>query len=173
MKQLSAISDTKVLIDTNILIAYAEDGFVERSGNPLKILRESNNILLLSKISEFELLRNQKKLDIIEKYQKFVSLLNTVDVENRYLTNAALLSSEYERLNCNARKDVGDLLIAGTVLTNELNGEEILLFTENRKHFPEPLWQAEACYLVQESDGDFVQKKFFILKLDISFLVLD
>lgn len=57
MKALREVRNSNILLDANILIHYATEGFAERSGNVLRVLHQSKNLLSISHITAFELLR--------------------------------------------------------------------------------------------------------------------
>lgn len=174
MKKVTDVKSTNILIDTNILIHYAEDGFIERSGNPLGTLRDNGNILSVSCITGFELLCGENSEEKKKKFHQFLNYLPNLSVEQTHLSNGAVLASEYRRL-CNNKKikKTGDLIIAGLIVGYELGGEEVLLFTADRQDFCEPLWETVAYHLVQESGGGFVQHCFYLLKLNLEILNRD
>ena len=56
MKKLQEVHNNNILLDTNILIHYADDEFAERSGKILRVLQQNKNLLSISEITGFELL---------------------------------------------------------------------------------------------------------------------
>ena len=80
MQKIATIKDRVVLIDTNILILYARKGFVERSGNPLRVLLDNSNQLRVSEITRFELLRGENENGVKEKFLEFINFIPNITV---------------------------------------------------------------------------------------------
>jgi predicted nucleic acid-binding protein len=171
MKKIEEITETNILIDTNILIHYAEEGFIDRSNNPLGLLRDNRNKLFVSNITGFELLRGKNDDEKREKFLSFLNYIPNLPIDKDYLNNGVLFADEHRRL-CGGKNmsKPGDLIIAGTIVSHELADEEILLFTTDRKDFCEPLWETITYHLVQESGGEYVQHCFYLLKLNTNIL---
>lgn len=143
---LKNIKNRKILLDSNILIHYATEGFIERSGNPLRVLKDNNNELAVAPITGFELLNTTDKEDdrsakLRSKYVDFLNYLDTIQMQVVYFQNAASLSRMYLKICERKNIPVPDLLLGSIVVTHSKNREDAPLFlTTDRDDFCEPLW---------------------------------
>lgn len=98
MKNLQEVRNNNILLDTNILIHYADDGFRERSGRILRVLQQNKNLLSVSEVTGFELLNCHPTDKRREKYFKFINAVSNHPVTRDILSNAAVLMTRL-RLN--------------------------------------------------------------------------
>ncbi len=160
--KVSEVKDQNILVDTNIVIYYAANGFKERSGNILRTLANNGNKIGISEITAFELLHDEQKNEVEDYFYKFVNYIHRVPVEQGCLQNAVALAELY-RVVCNNKKvPDNDLIIGGTAI----HYDEVLLLTTDRKDFCEPLWDTYArdnIYYKEEGD---VEVTLYLLRFN-------
>ena len=148
--RITEVKDKKIIVDSNIAIYYANQGFKERSENILRTLKNSGNTLAISEITSFELLNIDPKDQRIKYYINFINYIERIEVSATILKNAALLNSEFKRFGCKHNIPLADLIIGGTVI----NIPNSLLLTADRSDFCEPLWKTVAHYPVLKNKTD-------------------
>ncbi len=163
MTGFSEVRGRTIILDSNILIHYASDGFKERSGNPLRLLANNGNPLAVTPISGVEVLQPENRPEVSKKYLDFLNYLPNVTIHLGYFQNAVTLARDYHRI-CAAKKiPFQDLLIGAVICSNSFGpGEKPLLLTADRTDFCEPLWITLATHVVP---GDEEGKKYTTLYL--------
>lgn len=159
--KMTEIRDKKILVDTNIPIFYANEGFKERSGNILRILKDSGNILAVSEITSYELFNTDSKDQRLKYYINFLNYIERKEVSATILNNANLLNNEYRKFGCKHTVPLPDLIIGGTVI----NSQNSLLLTADRNDFCEPLWQTVAHYPVAKENGE-IEANLYLLQFN-------
>lgn len=166
MKKLQEVHNSNILLDTNILIHYADDEFKERSGNILSVLYKNKNLLSISEITGFELLNCHPTDKRREKYFKFISRVSNHPVTRDILSNAAILSNECKRLTGQQNRifPIPDLILGGTVMyyTTDL----VFVLTADQHDFFEPLWETVAYTQVLKNDKENVDVHIYLLSLN-------
>ena len=166
MKELREIRSSNILLDANILIHYATEGFAERSGNILRKLHQNKNLLTLSHITAFELLNCDPKDKRREKYFKFINGVRNHPVSQAIIQNAAVLSNECKRLtrSYNRTFPIPDLILGATILFYP--NDRVYLLTTDRNDFFEPLWECVAYQQVLKEDKETVEADLYLLTLN-------
>jgi predicted nucleic acid-binding protein len=169
MLELNEIRSKNIVIDTNILIHYSTEGFIELSNNPLRTLANNDNNLVIPPIVAFELLRSDNRDDVLEKYLNLLNFLPTLPMHQLYYNNAARLSRLYRKVCDGKKPPVEDLLIGGIVATQSVSGGEspTLLMTADRNDFCEPLWQTVSQIIVMDDGDEKVRTIIYILEFNI------
>ncbi len=166
MKNLQEVHNSNILLDTNILIHYADDEFKERSGNILRVLQQNKNLLSISEVTGFELLNCHPTDRRREKYFKFLKMVSNHPVTRDILSNAAILSNESKRLTGQQNRvfPIPDLILGGTVLY--YTTDPVFVLTTDRHDFFEPLWETVAYTQVLKSDKENVDVHLYLLSLN-------
>ncbi|KKW11641.1 MAG: hypothetical protein UY50_C0009G0027 [Parcubacteria group bacterium GW2011_GWA2_49_9] len=166
MKELREIRNSNILLDANILIHYAAEGFAERSGNILRILHQNKNLLTVSHITAFELLNCDPKDRRREKYLKFVNGVRNHPVNQAIFQNAAVLSNECKRLarSYNRIFPIPDLILGATILFYP--NDTVYLLTTDRNDFFDPLWELVAHQQILKEENEAVEADLYLLTLN-------
>ena len=166
MKKLREICGSNILLDTNILVHYASQGFEERSSRILRVLGENKNLLTISEITGFELLNSDPKDNRRKKYLTFINGVPNHPVNREILKKAAILSNECKRLTNSPNRvfPLPDLIIGGTIM-NYAEGT-LHLLTTDRHDFFEPLWELIAYEQVLKEDKNCIDADIYLLKLN-------
>lgn len=168
MIDISEVKSREVIIDTNVLIHYSSEGFVEESGNPLRILLDNENSLAIPPIVGFELLESDNRAEVEEKYLALLNFVPTLEMQMAYYNNAAQLSKLY-RIVCNKKKiPIPDLLIGSIVSshTSVEGSDGPLLLTCDRSDFCEPLWQTVSQVIVKSETDEMVRTIIYLLQFN-------
>ena len=168
MVELREVRNRKILIDSNIPIHYASERFIERSGNPLRVLADNNNSLAITPISGFELLQAETRPDIREKYLRFLNYVPNISMDQSFFNNAAMLAGEYRRVCNNKKVPPCDLMIGGVVIAHSFSDDKLLLLTTDRNDFCEPFWSTIAFHQVPDEDGQKIQVNIYLLEFNTS-----
>ena len=177
MNSLSKVRSRNILVDTNVVIKYSQEGFKERSEEFLDRLVANKNVLLVSQFTGLELLRNQDPGNLKNSYVKFLDGANNVPIGFPVILNAINLSEDYRNFLNRSNISTNDLIIGATA-TLRLKGKgqveipgKTLLLTENRKDFPEFLWKAVACHpIFADKEKTKVTEIFYLLEFNINYL---
>ncbi|HTR18519.1 MAG TPA: hypothetical protein VMH91_00880 [Candidatus Paceibacterota bacterium] len=170
LPQIKDIKNRTIILDSNIPIWYATEGFKERSGNPLRVLVDNGNKLAITPISGLEILVDDNKEEVKKKYLIFMSYVQNISLEPAYFQNAAILASEYRRI-CNQKKiPLPDLIIGGVVVAHSFGKNKPLLFTADRTDFCEPLWITTAYLGVPDKENKQIQPQLYLLELNTEIL---
>lgn len=142
-------NDKKIVIDTNICLYYFNEKTGQSTKNLLDNLSQKNNIISISAISCFEIIKNVQNFSDHQKYLDYANSLQRIPLDSPVLMNASslfyvyqmsglfnLINQSNEELLDRKDKLTGDLLIGGTVLSYSNH----LLLTANRKDFPSKFW---------------------------------
>lgn len=168
MLKLQEVKNREILLDSNILINYASEGFKDRSGNILRTLINNGNKISVSPVSGFEVLRGDNRKETDEKYIKFLKYIPNVKTQDEYFSNAAVLARHYNK-NCNKKIiPTEDLLIGSIVATHSFgvdSSKKILLLTADRTDFCEPVWLTVAYQIVPPNNGNS-QVNLFLLEFN-------
>lgn len=148
--RISEVKNKKIIIDSNIPILYATNGFKERSKNILRILADNDNSLAISNITSYELLNTDPNDQRVKYFVEFINYIYRLEITETALMNAVLLNNEYKRLGCKQKTPLADLIIGGTVISIE----DSYLLTTDRNDFCEPLWKTIGHQLVLKEDKD-------------------
>lgn len=159
--KFSDVRGKKILIDTNVPIHYATNGFKERCGNFLRVFKDNNNELAVSIITGYELLNGDPADKRREYFIKFLKYIPNTGINNGILNNATIIVNEYIRLGCKKDIPLPDQIIAGTVAATE----DVYLLTADRNDFCEPLWITVAHHIVLK-DENKVEVTFYLLKFN-------
>lgn len=160
--KISEARNQNILIDTNIVVYYAANGFKERSGNVLRTLVDNGNKIGISEITAFELLRDEQKKEVEDYFYKFVNYLHRVPIEQGCLQNAVTLAGAYRSICNNKKVPDNDLIIGGTAI----HYEDVLLLTADRKDFCEPMWETYARENIYYKKGGDVEVTLYLLKFN-------
>ena len=128
-----------------------------------------NNIISISAISGFEVIKNVQNLSDHQMYLDYANSLQRIPIDSPVLMNAATLYYAYRESGLfNLRKETnrelldrkdkltGDLLIGGTVISYS----DHFLLTANRRDFPIKFWKEVEVFEI----GDYEKKiKLFLL----------
>ena len=170
MLTFQEVRGRNILIDSNILIHYATEGFKDRSGNFLRVLKDNGNSLAASPITAFEILCAETKPKIREKYFSFLNYIPTLQMEKGYFQNAAVLASEYRRVCNKTNIPPCDLMIGGAVLAHSFSEPKIMLLTTDRNDFCEPFWITVAHLAVPYQDQQKIEANVYLLEFNINVL---
>lgn len=166
MKNLREVRNSNILLDANILIHYATEGFAERSGNILRGLHKNGNLLTISHVTAFELLNCDPKDSRREKYFRFINGVRNHPITQSILQNAAVLSNECKRLTGSYNRifPIPDLILGGTILFYP--NDTVYLLTTDRNDFFEPLWELIAHQQILKADKENVEAAIYLLALN-------
>lgn len=168
---IQQIRNRKIVIDSNIVIDYAQEGFIVRSGNPLRVLQDNDNSLGILPIVGFEILSGSNPPEVDKKYLTFLNYIPTLTMERSAYQNAATLTREYRRiLRGKNNIPVPDLLIGGFIAAYSFGDDKPLLFTRDRNDFCEPIWLTVAHVPVPSADGTRIQENLYLLELNTKIL---
>ena len=163
MDDFSTIKNSKILIDTNILIYYSVKRFQDNSRNVLRRLIDGGNQIAISAISGLELLRDEEDTNKRKYYLNLLNFIKNIDVSHAVLQNAHVLSQEYHKILRGKKAPLVDLILGGTAI-----GRDTLLLTADKKDFCEPIWRTISHEYVFTDVGkkDEVMHNLYLKKYD-------
>lgn len=175
MNTLDKVKKRNIVVDTNVVILYSQEGFKTRSKAFLDKLIKNGNILFVSQFTGLELLRDQDPGKVETGYGEFLSEVNNIHVSFSIIKNAILLSKDYRHFLDGKKVSIGDLIIGGSAIhkfktSASQRPKKTLLLTENRKDYPELLWRAVACHPVFSKDKKRVTNIFYLLEFNTGYL---
>jgi predicted nucleic acid-binding protein len=139
---MESVANTKILIDTNILVYCGDKDWGQEARKLLRSLKDNKNQLATSRLSSFELIKNAIDPKLREYYIHLINYIYQVEAEMTALMNGCILYHQYYKKFGPKAKQIEsmDLAIAGTIIYHK----GTLLLTANRKHFPMPFWKIVA-----------------------------
>ncbi len=166
MKGLSEIKNSNIILDTNILINCGREEFGSSFKKILRTLHNNKNILSVSVISGFEIIKKFHDQKIIEYYLKLLNFLPNKQLHYKILNNAAIFASNVykNRKEPKPYKDDNDIIIGATVVAEK---EAYLLTCDRRDFLGGPLWKKIARECVQWESNDVVKiENIFLLEFN-------
>jgi predicted nucleic acid-binding protein len=154
------IKSKKIVVDTNICLYYFGEK-TKKSAKKLLDQLSQNNIISISHISCFEVIKNVQDLSGHYKYLTFINSFQRIPIDSPVIMNAATLYYVYKKCNLFNltkqpkdqlldRKDklTGDLLIGASVLSYSNH----LLLTANKKDFPSKFWREVEVFEIGDNE---------------------
>ena len=150
--EISEVNNSKILLDTNILIYTQDPIFGNYVTDLLQQLVDNGNELIASNMAGFEILKKYSSDE-----ELFEPLLNLLNETPRLSVNVAVLRCAgkishhlYNPGDKNSYKRDNDTIISATALIHDCH-----LLTVNVKDFKMPLWSilANSHFIFDKSDG--------------------
>jgi predicted nucleic acid-binding protein len=167
--KITEIKDQNIVIDTNIIIYYAQRGFKERTGDILKKLVENGNTLCISNITGYELFRDMNPVH--RNY--YAKVLNSkfvigIPVDQIVLQKTSVLANLCDEIwGKNHKISLQDLLIMASSISIE--GDAYIL-TCDRKDFKDPICITAAYSAIKaeqdNSDAKIETEHLYLLKVN-------
>lgn len=145
-EEFEKIKNSQIIIDSCILIYCQIEPYKQEIRSILRSFVNNGNELAISQISFLEVLRGAKK-DDRKYYIKLLKYLNSVPISEEVIVNSIILHNIYINLGITKESDkrdwTGDVIIGATAMF-----QKSLIFTSNRRDFPEKVWKVVAIYPV-------------------------
>jgi len=168
-KNLHAIRDKQIVLDTSIIIFLANADFRTQIISAITQLENQNNALFVSEITLFELNKSSRTNADCAQKARLLKRFTPLPLDQNRALNAGILfglmNGSDKTIKNKEHKLACDLLIGGTVIENN----NALFMTSNLSDFSAPLWKkaAEGRLIRKVSDGWALQN-WFLLEFDYS-----
>ncbi len=152
MDQFRAIKNTRVLVDTNILVYCGNKEFGHQAKGLLRTLKDNGNDLAVSFATCFELIKNAIDEKLREYCFSLITYIDNIPITKEIIMSGSYLYHVYSNKGITGYKSIEsmDIIIAGTVVYHR----GALLLTANRKHFPMPFWKNVCQGMIIYKDGE-------------------